>query len=157
MIRLLRAFKQLWLIVKGLLASVKTIFWAFLLLVMIYYVFGIFFTQMIGSNLDAGYLRQIDEVPPGTIINYHPDFDKYQYFGNMMRSMFTLFETSLEPQDIRPIVEEQPFLFPFILLFIFVTTFGVMNVIIGVIVENTTAVSKKTEHEVQVLEELKRL
>lgn len=157
MVRLLKAFKQLWLIVKGLLDSIKTIFWSALLLLMILYVFGIFFCQMVGQNTKVGYYRRIDHEPEGTIIDYHPDFDVYEHFGTMPRAMFTLFETSLEPLNIRPVVEEQPYLVPFMLAFIFITTFGVMNVIIGVIVENTTAAAKATDEEVHILDFQKKI
>ena len=37
MARLLKVFKELWLIAKGMIDSVKTIFWAALLLLMLLY------------------------------------------------------------------------------------------------------------------------
>lgn len=157
MVRLLKAFKELWLIVKGLLDSIKTIFWASLLLIMMLYVFSIFLVQMVGTNTTVGYYRRIDEEHPGAEIDYHPDYDAYQFFGNIPRAMFTLFETALEPLNIRPIVERQPAIFPFLLLFIFLTTFGVMNVIIGVIVENTMQASKSTKSDLEAIEAIQRI
>lgn len=156
MVRLLKAFRELWLIVKGMIDSVKTIFWASMLLLMLHYVFGIFICQMVGKRSDL-YLQQIDAVDEGEEIDYHPTYDVFEHFGNVPRSMFTLFETSLEPLNIRPIVEKQPYMFPFFLMFIFCTTFGVMNVIIGVIVENTMEASRASQDEIAALEMIKRV
>merc|ERR1719387_2657854 len=130
--------------------SVKTIFWASLLMCMMLYVAAIFCTQMIGKNTTVGYYRAVAE--PGEEIDYHPDFDVYQHFGTVPRSMFTLWETSLEPLNIRPVVEKQPMTFLFFLGFMFLSTFGVMNVIIGVIVDNTMQASKGADAEETALE-----
>merc|ERR1719387_1985621 len=135
--------------------SVKTIFWASLLMCMMLYVAAIFCTQMIGKNTTVGYYRAVAE--PGEEIDYHPDFDVYQHFGTVPRAMFTLFETSLEPLNIRPVVEKQPYMLPFFLAFIFLTTFGVMNVIIGVIVENTMEASKQTETDMEAIETMHKI
>ena len=63
---------------------------------------------------------------------YYEDWDAYEHFGTIPRTMFTLFETSIEPLNLRPVIEKQPGLFPFFFVFIFLTNWGVMNVIIGV-------------------------
>lgn len=150
MVRLLKVFRDLWLLIKGMLDSVITIFWASLLVIMLLYVGGLFCVETIGKS--GLYREQILEVEPGVEVDYHPDFDSYQFFGNVPRAMFTLFETCLEPLNIRPIVEKQPELFPFFLIYIFLTTFGVMNVIIGVIVENTMEANNQTEQDIKDVE-----
>jgi len=68
-------------------------------------------------------------------IDYHTDWDAHQHFGTVGRSMWTLFETCIEPLNFRPVVMRQPYLFPVLLAFIFMTTFGVMNVIVGALVQ----------------------
>lgn len=144
MVRLLKAFRELWLIVKGMIVSIPTICWASTLLVGCLYVFGIFTVQTIARN--EGFAQ-------GTLDSeYFPDFDVYQYYGTITRSMFTLWETSLEPLNIRPVVERQPEIFLFFVGFMFLTTFGVMNVIIGVIVDNTMQASKGADAEKAALE-----
>lgn len=157
MVRLLKAFRELWLIVQGMLNSVKTIFWATVLQIMLLYVCGIFCCQMIGQNTSLGYFRGIDEVTPGTEIDYHPDFDSYQFYGTIPRAMFTLFETCIEPLNIRPVVEKQPHLFFFYLGYMFITTFGLMNVIIGVIVDNTMNAGKDQSQDEAALEMMRKL
>lgn len=138
-IRLLRMFRELWKIVKGIIDSLRTIFWAGSLLILIFYVCGIFCCAMIGKNRAAGYYHSNDSDEPES--EFHPDFDAYQYYGTVPRAMFTLFETCIEPLNIRPVVEKQPYMLVFFAFFIFLTTFGVLNVIIGVIVDHTMAVS----------------
>ena len=89
---------------------------------------------------------------PEDEIDYHPDFDAHQLFGTVPRAMFTLFETSLEPLHIRPVIERQPYRMPFFLVFIFPTTLGVRNRIIGVIEDNTMEASKQTEADLEAIE-----
>merc|ERR550514_2116148 len=89
MVRLLKVFKALWLIVTGIINSLKPIFWAGILLFVILYVFGIFLVKVIPSTA------------PTEPVDYHPDWDAYQYFGNMRLAMFSLFEVTLDPLFIR--------------------------------------------------------
>lgn len=65
------------------------------------------------------------------------EFNVYEFYGTVPRSMYTLFETCIEPLNMRPVIEKQPSMLVFFLGFIFITTFGVLNVIIGVIVDST--------------------
>merc|ERR1719487_2005750 len=73
------------------------------------------------------------------------NFNNYVYFGTIIRSMYTLFCIVIMaewPEIGRPLVERQPAMFIFFTFFIIFTTFGVMNVIIGVIVDNTMEAAK---------------
>ena len=101
--------------------SVKSISWASFLLRMLLYVRGILCTKMIGKNRTVGYYRQFNTVPEDEI-GFRPDFDAHQFFGTVPRAMFTLFETSLEPLNIRPMIERQPYMMPFCLFFLFDAT-----------------------------------
>ena len=49
-VRLLRMFQDLWLIVQGLLASLRTLVWVIVLLLFIIYIFGVFCTIQIGQS-----------------------------------------------------------------------------------------------------------
>lgn len=100
--------------------------------------------MMIGKNTSAGYYSSKDD-PDSE--EFHSDWDAYEHYGTVPRAMFTLFETCLEPLNLRPVMERQPELLPFFMCFVFLTTFGVLNVIIGTIVDNTMAVSKEAEEE----------
>ena len=57
-VRLLRMFESLWLVVQGLLASIRTIVWVMALLFVIVYIFAVFTTIQIGQSdkqLTIGY------------------------------------------------------------------------------------------------------
>lgn len=78
------------------------------------------------------------------------DFDVYQFYGTVPRAMYTLFETCIEPLNIRPVIERQPWMVGFFFIFIFISTFGVLNVIIGVIVEHTMSTSEENKNAAKV-------
>lgn len=155
MVRLLRVFRELWLIVKGMLDSIHTICWAAGLLLLIIYVFSLFFVRTIGRS--SLYFNARNGLPDGEPVDYHPEWDAYENFGNVPRAMFTLFETSLEPLNIRPIAEKQPVMLVFYMIFIFLTTFGIMNVIVGVIVEKCTASAKHIEDTIEIQSKMEKL
>merc|ERR1719253_1936581 len=63
--RLFKFLKELWLILKGILDSFRTLAWVSLLLVVVLYICSIFFTQMIGKaegdpygNFPEGYIGE---------------------------------------------------------------------------------------------------
>ena len=91
MVRLLKVFQELWLIVKGIVDSVRTIFWASLLLFCVLYVSGIAATHMIGQNTEA-YSPDWVETAYGRADD--PDeFNNYRYY--------CLLYTSPSPRDQR--------------------------------------------------------
>merc|ERR1719171_2975420 len=78
-------------------------------------------------------------------------FDQYRFFGSTIRTMLTLFQIfTLDGWSsvVRPVVEQgMPMMLPVFILFIFLTTFGLLNLLIGVIVEHTTQMAKETTQE----------
>lgn len=143
-VRLFKVFHELWKIVKGILNSLRAVGWTALLLMFLLYICGIFCCVMVGKDTTAGYLRFEDEL--GNIDEIGRDFPVYEFYGTVPRAMYTLFETCIEPLNIRPVIERQPWMTIFFLAFIFLTTFGVLNVIIAVIVEHTMAVSEENKN-----------
>lgn len=122
-IRLIRLFKNLWLLVAGIFEAMWTLLWTWVLLFMLIYVFGIFATRTVGQHSP----RELD-----------PEI--YDYFGTLMRSMFTLFQvTTTEgwPDIARLCMDRQPWTVVLFLAYLYITTFAVMNVVVAVIVENT--------------------
>ena len=122
------------MIIQGMLRALKTIFWVVLLLLILVYVSSILTTQIVGHS---GY-DMYPGVAPLEEVNESPvvlDFNPAIYFGSIPRSMFTLFNMVLlaeYAEHARAIFEMQPYLLAFYTAFIFMTTFGVLNVIIGV-------------------------
>ncbi|NNL06809.1 MAG: ion transporter [Gammaproteobacteria bacterium] len=71
------------------------------------------------------------------------------WFGNLGRSMYTLFQVmTLESWSmgiVRPVMEEYPYAWIFFIPFITVTTFTVLNLFIGIIVDAIATVKEQDE------------
>mmetsp|Transcript_3069 Transcript_3069/g.6901 ORF Transcript_3069/g.6901 Transcript_3069/m.6901 type:complete len:464 (-) Transcript_3069:130-1521(-) len=145
-VRLVRSwsvFKELWLLVGGLVTSIKALGWVFMVLVLILYVCAIFITTEVGQH---------DEYSTG------PSYDGEvwphgEYFGTVPRSMLTLFQViTLDgwcDDIVRHVIFRQPAMAPFFVLFLFVTAFGIMNVVVGVIIENTLTAAQVANARVE--------
>lgn len=132
LLRMMRMFRELWLIVNGFLEALRTLIWVLLLMGIILYVGGIVMVHVVGRACDTVYVG-------------FPDCQSM--FGSLGQSMFTLFQVitleSWSQAIARPIITTQPALIVFFVPFLFITTFGLLNVIVGVIVENTLEAAKQ--------------
>jgi len=74
-----------------------------------------------------------------------------EYYGSMWRSMYTMWQiVTLESWSqalVRPVIEVRPELFIFFTAWIFITTLGLLNVIVGIIVESTLAAAATDEEK----------
>merc|ERR1712196_447235 len=129
------------MVVEGITASLRSMFWVFLLLAVILYTWAIYCVEIIGDK-QAGYAGHADDE---TVINQMlvDKFSNHVYFGTLSRSMVSLFSVILLAEwstVVRPIWEHQPGMVIVFIILVIVTTFVVLNVIIGVVVERTTSV-----------------
>merc|ERR1719171_1910515 len=141
-IRLLRIFKELWLLVNGFIHALRVLGWLVVLLLLILYCGAVLTTAMIGEHCEEDYVS----------------FERCKdMFGGVFLSMFTLFQVlTLEGwamSVVRPIVEVNPILVFFFISFLFLTSFGLMNIVIGVIVENTLQAAAQNEDKLRTLME----
>lgn len=127
-LRMISSFKRLRMIVQGMLSALPSIGWVTLLLLIVFYVFAV-----IGTNLFAARF---------------PD-----WFGTLGASMYTLFQVmTLESWSMgiaRPVMEVYPYAWAFFVPFIMLTTFIVLNVFIGVVVNAMAAIAEMQDHEAQ--------
>ena len=107
------------MIMTGIFNSLRTIFWVVFLLVLVLYVSSILCVHVIGrEELYPGFALKQDEVTNDIRIT---NWNNYQYFGSISRSMYTLFNIILltEVETIgRPVFEYQPFMLLFFVVFI---------------------------------------
>jgi len=111
----------MWQLVAGIVEAMWTLAWTWVLLLVIIYVCGIFTTRAIGQQ-------------------YQSEPDLQPYFGNVPRSMFTLFQVTTTDAwaDIaRKAMRHHVWTAGFFVLYLYVTTCAVLNVVVAVIVENT--------------------
>jgi len=144
LVRMFPAFRELWLLVGGLVNSLKALGWVGIIVIIVLYVCSILVTTEIGQN---------DEIY-GTGPSYDGEVWPYkEYFGTVWRSMFTLFQVlTLDgwcDDIVRHVVHRQPLMAVFFVLFLLFTAFGLMNVVIGIIVENTLAAAQVADSRVE--------
>jgi len=127
-LRLLTMVPSMRRVVGGLLASVPGLSSIAMVLLLIYYVFGVIATQLFGDQF--------------------PD-----WFGTLGRSLYSLFQImTLESWSmgiVRPLMAEFPYAWLFFIPFILVATFTMLNLFIGVIVSAMQSISS-TETEATV-------
>lgn len=144
LVQMFPLFRELWLLVGGLSNSLKALGWVGLIVVMVLYVCGIVVTMEIGKNDDV---YAIGPSYDGQVWPYK------KYFGTVWRSMFTLFQVltldSWCDGIVRHVVYRQPYMGVFFVAFLLLTAFGLINVIIGIIVENTLAAAQVTDRRVE--------
>jgi voltage-gated sodium channel len=149
LVRLFRFFKSLWLLVCGLAASMRTVFWAWLLIYLIIYIFGLCFTRIF-----APYTCELSDDSNEEL----QDLDKY--FGNVGRAMFSVFQTvTLEDWTLlaKNAAVYEPWTRVLFFAILGVCTWGVMHVITAVFVESSLEassvrsadVAKKAKEEYQ--------
>jgi voltage-gated sodium channel len=123
-LRLITAVPTLKRVVAGLIASLPGMGSIVLLIALIYYVFGVMATKLFGA-------------------------DNPNLFGTLSDSLWTLFTVmTLEgwTNDVaKPVMEKHPHAWVFFVCFIVVTTFMVLNLFIGVVVNAMQAEAMKAE------------
>mmetsp|Transcript_25450 Transcript_25450/g.61554 ORF Transcript_25450/g.61554 Transcript_25450/m.61554 type:complete len:683 (-) Transcript_25450:45-2093(-) len=159
LLKLTRKFRELWMIVQGILNAFKTMAWTTILILVGLYGGAVLVVTMVGRDADTypGYSEDVDD------FEMFSKFNPYEFFGTITRAMFTLFSLVLltEFAEIaRPMFEKQPGLIMFVILYIALLTFGVLNVLIGVIVESVMdsgrAMDESLQHE-QAHEQLQQM
>eukprot|EP00933_Yihiella_yeosuensis_P055927 TRINITY_DN5489_c1_g2_i1.p1 TRINITY_DN5489_c1_g2~~TRINITY_DN5489_c1_g2_i1.p1 ORF type:complete len:590 (-),score=122.10 TRINITY_DN5489_c1_g2_i1:275-2044(-) len=130
LVRLLKLFKELWLMVSGLLQSLKTLGWMCLVSFLLLFASGIVLTTMVGQN---------DEVYDPYYVE--SGWDHELYFATVFRSTFTMFQIMTLDQwnetVVRHVATKQPELIIFFLIFVSIAGFGLLSIVVGVVVENT--------------------
>jgi len=130
-IRGIRMFRELWMIVQGLIDSLRTMGWVALLLFMIVYCVAVVLTTTVGHSV---YVRE------------HWT-DSQQYVGTVYRSMWTIVQVvtfdGWATDIARPMSKVSPATTWVLLFVITICTFGVLNVIIAVMVERTLTIARE--------------
>eukprot|EP00435_Cladocopium_sp_Y103_P025853 s802_g6.t1 len=116
-----------------IIASLSSLAWAWLLLIVMMYLPAIFVTQTFGKSKD-------------------PDPQLVAAFGSLPQSMYTLFKVmTMEtwPDLARHAGKVSPGAEIFFVLYIFCTSFAVMNVVVAVIVQNTCIHAKERQEDMR--------
>lgn len=150
LVRLFRIFRELTLLISGLLSSVKTLSWALLFLGITVYIFAIFARLVIGKANDC---TEEDEptcdARSAPRYQFNPEIgDQNSIFGTVEKTMLSLFVCLTEGcgfDIMRPVSHETPILTVFWIFFVCFTTFGVLNLICGIICEQSLKSASQNE------------
>lgn len=126
-LRLITQLERLKIIVQAIIDSIPNVSWASVLLLIIFYIFAIMGTTLYGQEFPIE-------------------------FGTLGKSLFTMFQlTTLEawPDIARGIMEKYPLAWLYFVSFILISSFIVMNVIVGVVVNAISEISEDVKKEKQ--------
>lgn len=138
LIRFIRMFENLWLIVDGFIRSWNSLCWTLLMLFFMTYSGAVYLTLTVGHRCPFEY-------------NVWSDCDPF--FGRLVRSTWTLVQVisgdSWSSGIAKPMIEVKPFLMVFFLATLFIGIFGMLNIIIGIIVESMVEAKQEMQNEKQ--------
>lgn len=124
-LRLITAVASFRRVVNGMLVAIPGVGSVAGLLLLVFYIAGVLSTKLFGEDFP-------------------------QWFGTLGESMYSLFQImTLESWSmgiVRPVMEVQPYAWIFFIPFIMVTTFTVLNLFIGIVVDAMATV-KESENE----------
>jgi hypothetical protein len=142
-VRLHPQCREMWVLMRGLTSSGSVLQWTLVIAFAVMYVFAIAAVEFIARN---------------------PKFADDEYaqerFGNFLRSMFTMLQ--LITMDtycdsiIRPMMERQPWLGVFFVLFVVLGVFIVMNLVTAIIVDNAFKIVQEDQDSVAKDREMKK-
>lgn len=161
-LRLVRTFKRLFLVTIGVWEAMKATFWVALLLAVSIYAGAIFCVGVLGPRADGvdrypGYSDDDEQINRQEIMQ---EFNPYLSFGTVPRAMLTLFNIALLTQwreVMGPVALFNPYMIAFFFAFMTFVTFGLMNVLVGLIVNEVIENSQKLAAEEQLLERQQKL
>lgn len=149
-IRRYNALVELRLTIQGLVASFQTLVWTVILVAVFLYVCAVVLTKEIGHNRDVyGNYRKLSG-----------GWDHEEYFGTVGRSMYTLLQCmtldSWSSRVARHVIANQWWMAGFWVVFLVLSTFGILNIVVSVIVEHMLNAAKSNKKRMQVREERQR-
>jgi len=125
-LRLVTAVESFRRVVAGMLLAIPGVGSVAGLLLLVFYIAGVLSTMLFGDHFP-------------------------QWFGTLGKSMYSLFQImTLESWSmgiVRPVMEVQPYAWVFFIPFITVTTFTVLNLFIGIVVDAMATVKESEKEE----------
>jgi hypothetical protein len=143
MLRVLRLIGELRTIVFSVLSCLKTFIWTMLLIALVLYIFGVFFTQVVLNHRLENPGRETMDVF-GSNLN-----DRLEhYYGNLAISVLALFMSISGGVDwenmVQPLLQEIHWIYAFLFVsFISFSVFALLNVVTGVFVDSSLRKAKE--------------
>jgi len=153
-VRLVPAFRELYLIISGMMDALKTIFWVFIVMCLILYCGAIYITMSVGHDQAQNIVWDDPSSVAKDVYKYgiESKWSRYDYWGTVGKSMFSLFQLVTMDNWVRtlawPVLEQNVLMILFFVFLLFVVSFGLLNIILGVIVENTMAAAGRNAEKI---------
>ncbi|CAK0899417.1 unnamed protein product [Prorocentrum cordatum] len=127
-LRLVKFFRELWLIVSGVGETLSSLIYIIMILMTVLWCFAILFTLAVEGDGPDGF--DYSNAAWGT----------NDYWGHVSSSCFTLFQVTTGDKwassIVRPLIQQRPLLIVLVVPFLCLTVLGLLNGIIGIVVEN---------------------
>lgn len=149
-LKLAKRMRKCVLILNGVLHAVQAAGWTSVLLFGMLYMGGIATrSHFAGDSVYKypGYTTDIAEIDETDLVM---EFNPQVYFGSLPGSMLTLYNIAIMaewPEVVRPIMLKEPAYVLAFVLFSILTTFGVINVIVAMIVESVLQSARDLQEE----------
>ena len=118
--KLVSSVKHLQVIILAILKAIPSIIWTGILLVLVYYIFAVIGVSSFGEAFP-------------------------EWFGSLGKAMYTLFQVmTLESWSMgisRPVMEVYPIAWVYFVPFVLISSFIVMNVVVGIVVNSISEVT----------------
>merc|ERR1719221_1831949 len=143
-VRVLRFFKQLRMMMASIIASFATLFWSMVMLMLLMYIFGLMFLLPL-----SGYLHETPkhDIPDRTIESIE------EYWSSVAQAMITLFMAITGGNDWAQLAEPLRTADPiFYFVFLFYITFSavaMLNILTGMFVDSAMKVAGEEDSEVR--------
>eukprot|EP00746_Dinoflagellata_sp_MGD_P144906 gnl/MRDRNA2_/MRDRNA2_77607_c0_seq2.p1 gnl/MRDRNA2_/MRDRNA2_77607_c0~~gnl/MRDRNA2_/MRDRNA2_77607_c0_seq2.p1 ORF type:complete len:428 (+),score=66.41 gnl/MRDRNA2_/MRDRNA2_77607_c0_seq2:1-1284(+) len=174
-IRVFGFFKELAIIAQSFVAGGRTLMWGGVFVGIVVYVFGIFAVESFGRASDCEHGRRLktklrDDSSFGEAggstgecedtYDFGSTGDQYSLFGTLDRAMLTLYTCVTDGcgfDVVYKMVYKTPWVICYWYLFVFITSFGLVNVMVGLFCENVFAKAVENEREMAAINSEKRL
>lgn len=151
MIRLMHFFKELRMILYSMMGSIKAMFWAIMLMLLLSYMFGIMMLQGCASHLQG--------MRPGSAEALQETEKTYEHWGSVVGAMNSLFMVVTSGMDwhevVQPVHAAGDHFYILFLMYIGCFVFVVTNTITSIFVESAIEHSQK-DHQFVIQLELEK-
>lgn len=135
--RVIRNFGSLRVMLFAILDSMGTLFWCFIIIVLIQYLFAVLFMTAV-----ADYFEENSSTADPTHLDELREY--YGSFGKSMVILFMVISGGLDWRDVAmPLEVISPVYLPIFIFYMFFMQFGVLNVVVGTFVATLTDIANK--------------
>jgi len=149
-IRVLKAFKDLRIMIAGLLLSMQSLLWAAFLLCLLMYMFAVSVLQFAADQLAAS-------ASSSQVLTAAQEAAIMERYGGVGKAMLTLFMSITGGLDwidaYTPLEPIGPLVCMLYLIYVFLSLLCVLNIITGIFVENATKITTRDD-EMVMMEQL---